>query len=145
MRKAFDDHDNNITMGPSNYTSTLDKFAVIAFNWLSHDREISEPLVASYLLNLPNHYSMKEIVKTINIALFQVKFLLILNSQNFNQSDDIVRVDGSKIWPCLMYEHYAHRSFAFDRISIYKYLRFVLIKKWSQQQWGDCNFADGHR
>ncbi len=32
MRKAFDDHDNNITTGLSNYTPTLDKFALKAFN-----------------------------------------------------------------------------------------------------------------
>ncbi len=84
VRKAFDDHDNNITTGPSNYTPTLDKFALKAFNRLSHDREISRPLVASYLLNLSDHYSPKAIMKTINIALLQAKFSLILNGQNFN-------------------------------------------------------------
>ncbi len=87
----------------------------------------SGPLVVSYLLNLPDHYSLKAIVKTINIALLQAKFLLILNSQNFNQSDDIVHVDDTKIRPCSMYEYYAHRGSAFDRISIYKYLQFVSI------------------
>ncbi len=44
-----------------------------------------------------------------------------------------------------MYEHYAHRGFAFDRISIYKYLRFISIVKQSQQQGGDYEFADGYR
>ncbi len=63
VRKAFDNHDNNIATGPSNYTLTLDKFALKAFNRLSHDREISGPLVASYLLNLLDHYSPKAIVK----------------------------------------------------------------------------------
>ncbi len=145
VRKPFDDHENNITTGPSNYTSTLDQFALKAFNQLTHDREISGPLVASYLLNLLNHYFPKAIVKTINIALLQVKFSLILNSQNFNQSDDIVRVDGTKIRPCSMYKHYAHRGSAFDRISIYKYLQFVSIVKRSQQQGGDYEFTDGHR
>ncbi len=36
-------------------------------------------------------------MKTINIALLQAKFLLILNGQNLNQSDDIVRVGDTKI------------------------------------------------
>ena len=108
--------------GPSNNTPIFDKFALKVFNQLFHDEEISGPPVASYLLNLPDHYSLKAIVKTINIALLQAKFLLILNSQNFNQSDDIVCVDSTKIRPCLIYEHYAYRGSAFDRISIYKYL-----------------------
>ncbi len=145
VRKAFDNYDNNITTGSSNYTLTLDKFTLKAFNQLSHDREINGPLVASYWLNLPNHYFLKVIVKTINIALLQAKFLLILNSQNFNQSDDIVCIDSTKIRLYSIYKHYAYRDSAFDRISIYKYLQFVFIVKQSQQQEGDCKFADGHR
>ncbi len=145
VRKTFDNHDNNITTGPSNYTLTLDKFALKAFNWLSHDQEISGPLVASYLLNLPDHYSPKAIVKIWNIALLQVKFLLILNGQNFNQLDNIVRVDGNKIRPYSMYEYYAYRGSALDKISIYKYLQFVSIVKRSQHQGDDYKFADGHR
>ncbi len=129
MKKAFNDHDNKITTGPSNYTPTLDKFALKAFNQLSHDRKISGPLVASSLLNLPDHYLPKAIVKTINIALLQAKLLLILNCQNFNQSDNIIRVDSIKIRLCSMYEHYTHCGSAFDRISIYKYLQFVSIVK----------------
>ena len=82
-RKAFDNHDNNITTSPSNYTSTLDQFVVKASNWLFHDRKISRPLVASYLLNLLNHYFPKAIVKTINIALLQAKFSLLLNGKSF--------------------------------------------------------------
>ncbi len=70
VRKAFDYHDNNITTGFSNYIPTLDKFAWKVFNQLSHDWEISRPLVASHLLNLPDHYSAKVIIKIINIALF---------------------------------------------------------------------------
>ncbi len=74
MRKAFDNHDNNITISPSNYTPTLNKFALKEFNWLSHDWEICRPLIASYLLNLPDYYFVKAIVKTIHIALLQGKF-----------------------------------------------------------------------
>ncbi len=68
VKKAFDDHDKDSTNSPANYTHSLDKFALKAFNRLSHDREISGPLVASYLLNLPDHYSLKVNMKTINIA-----------------------------------------------------------------------------
>ncbi len=44
-----------------------------------------------------------------------------------------------------MYKHYAHHDSAFDRISIYKYLQFVYIVKWSQQQGGNYKFADSYR
>ena len=145
VRKAFNNHDNNITTCPSNYTPTLDKFALKVFNQLFHDQEINRPLVASYLLNLLDHYSLKAIVKNINIALFQTKFLLILNGKNFNQLDEIICVDGTKIRPCSIYEHYTYRGSIFDRISIYKYLQFISIVKLSQQQWGDYEFVDSHR
>ena len=129
VRKAFDDHDNNIMTSSSNYTPILDKFALKAFNQLSYNWEISRPLIASYLLNLSNHYSPKVIVKIINIALLQAKFLLILNSKSFNQSDNIVRIDDTKIRPYLIYEYYMHRGSTFDKISIYKYLQFVFFVK----------------
>ena len=134
MKKAFDNHDNNIMTGPSNYIPTFDKFALKVFNQLSHNWKISRLLAASYLLNLLDHYFTKIIVKTINIALLQAKFSLILNDKSFNQLDNIVHIDGTKIRPCSMYKHYAYRAFAFDKISIYKYLQFVSIIKQSQQQ-----------
>ena len=129
VRKAFNNRDNNITTSFFNYIPTLDKFALKVFNQLSHNREISRPLVTSYLVNLPDHYFSKAIMKTINTALFQAKFSLILNNKNFNQSDNIVCVNDTKIWSCSMYNYYAHRGFIFDTISIYKYLQFVSIVK----------------
>ncbi len=131
-RKGFNNHDNNITTGFSNYTSTLNKFALKAFNWLFHDREISWPLVASYLLNLPHPYSPNVIITMINIALLQAKFLLILNCKSFNQSNNIVNIDGTKIRPCSIYEYYMHCNSLFNRISIYKYLQYDSIVKQSQ-------------
>lgn len=110
VRKTFDNHDKDLITNPSNFILTLNKFALKAYNLLSHNREMSGLLVASYLLNLPDHYSPKAIVKSINIALMQAKFSLILDGQSFNQSDNIVHVDSTKVWPCLIYKHYAYRS-----------------------------------
>ncbi len=122
VKKAFDDHDKDSTNSLANYIPSLDKFTLKVFNQLSPDREISRPLVASYLLDLLDHYSPKVNMKTINIATLRAKFSLILNGQTFNQSDDIVRVDGTKIQPCSIYNHYAHCGSAFDKINIYEYL-----------------------
>lgn len=111
---------------------------------MSHNREVSGPLVASFLLDLLDHYSPKAVVKTINITLLKSKFLLILSGQNFNQSNDIVCVNGAKVRPCSMYEHYAHRGLLFENISIYEYFRFVFIVKRSQQQSTDYEFDKEH-
>ena len=48
VRKAFDDRDKP-GPGPPSYTPTLDKFSLKAFNRLSHDREVSGPLVVGFL------------------------------------------------------------------------------------------------
>ena len=132
MKKAFDNYDNKLTIHSSNDTSTLAKFALKAFKWLSYNRETSRFLIASYLLNLPNYFSPKAIVKTNNITFLQVNFLWILDGKNFNQSDHIVRVDDIKVRLCSIYKHYIYRSSAFIIISIYKYWQFVFIVKQSQ-------------
>ena len=125
VKKTID----NLTTSFSNYTPTLNKFILKTFNQLFYNWEISRLLIVSYLLNLFNHYFLKTMIKTINIVLFQAKFLLILNSKSFNYLDNIVYVHSIKIWLCLIYKYYMHCSFAFNRISIYKYLQFVSIIK----------------
>lgn len=89
-RKVFDNHNKDLTCTSTNYIPIFDKFTLKAFNQLSYNQEISRRLVASYLPNPPDHYFRKKNMKKINIALLQAKFLLILNDQSFNQSDDIM-------------------------------------------------------
>ena len=108
MKKTFKKHDKNLTSTSTNYIPTLDKFSLKAFNWLSYKHKVSGPLFASYLFDLPDHYSPKAIVKLININLLKIKFLLILNDKNFNQSNNIVCVNGAKVRMYFIYKHYAH-------------------------------------
>ncbi len=66
VKKAYDDMQlsaNVITNLPP------DKFAFRAFNRLVYDREISGLLVASYLLRLPDHYTLLDNIKFINLAI----------------------------------------------------------------------------
>ena len=63
VRKIFKDHDKNPTSTSANYIPMLDKFTLKAINWLSYNHEVSGPLVASYLLDLLDHYFPKAIVK----------------------------------------------------------------------------------
>lgn len=60
-------------------------------------------------------------MKTINIALLKIKFELIQGGQDFNQLDDIMRVDNKKVRPCSMYKHYLYHVLVFQKLSIYKY------------------------
>ncbi len=79
MKKTFNNHDKDLINSSTNKTFFLAKFTLKLFNQLSYDRKIWRPLVASYLLDLLDHYSLKTNMKTINIALLQIKFSLILN------------------------------------------------------------------
>lgn len=94
VRKVFEDLNNRSQT--TNNQQRMDKFALKAFNCLSHNWKVGDPLIASFLLGFPNHYSATAPVKTINIAILKIKFQLIVSSQDFNQSDDIVRVDDNQ-------------------------------------------------
>lgn len=76
-------------------------------------------------------------MKTINITLLQAKFLLMLNDESFNQSNNTVYINNIKTLPYSIYKYYIYRGFVFDKISIYKYLQIVSIVKQSQQKDGD--------
>lgn len=71
VRKAFDNYDNVSIPILAAYTPTFNKLALKTFNQISHNWEMSGPLVASYLLNFADHYSKMVILKIINIALIQ--------------------------------------------------------------------------
>ena len=66
VKKVFKNLD--IKSGLANAISSLDKFALKEFNQLFHNCKVSGPLIASFLLGLPDYYSPTIVVKTINIA-----------------------------------------------------------------------------
>lgn len=101
---------------------------------MSQNWEINRKLVASFLFDLSNHNSLQAIIKIINIILLKTKFLLILNSHNFNQSNNIVHVKNTRIRLYIIYKYYAHHDFILDKISIYEYIQFVSIMNQSQEQ-----------
>ncbi len=53
----------------------LDKFALRTFNRLPYNRQISGPLVASYLLGLLANYTLSDNIKSINLATLRKCFL----------------------------------------------------------------------
>lgn len=51
-----------------------DKFALIAFNRFAYEREISSPLIASYLHGLLDYYILSKNVKFINLFILWKRF-----------------------------------------------------------------------
>lgn len=131
IRKAFKDFD--IKSGTTNTLLGLDKLALNAFDWLSHNRKVSRPLVASFFLDLPDHYFPTVVMKTINILLLKTKFDLTLSGQYLNQSDNIIRIYDRKVGPYLMYDDYIYRGPTFQKLSIYEYYQCVFFVKRLQQ------------
>ena len=79
VRKILEDYNKNSSSSFINYILILVEFVSKIFYWLSYNKEVSGPLAASFLLNLPNYYSLKAIVKTINPVLLKIKFQMILS------------------------------------------------------------------
>ncbi len=71
VKKAY--HDMQPSANVSLHVAP-NKFALRAFNRLAYDWKISGPLVASYLLGLPDHYTLSDNVKSINLAIFRKRF-----------------------------------------------------------------------
>ena len=141
IRKAFEDQDK-ANPGPLSYTPNLDKFSLKAFNRLSHNRKISRPMVAGFLLDLPDHYTPNTPIKSINISVLKNKFLLLISRQNFNTINDIAHVNSGKVSPYSMFEHYSHKGLYFLKLSLYEYYKVVSVVKRECKQEGDYEFDD---
>lgn len=48
----------------------FDKFVFKAFNYLIYNQKINNLLVASYLLKLPNYYTLLNNIKFLNLVIF---------------------------------------------------------------------------
>ena len=117
VKKVFENQDNPGPW-PLSYTPNLDKFLLKAFNWLSHNYEVSRRLVVGFLLDLPDYYTLNVPVKSINISVLKNKFLLLGSRQNFNTTNDIISVNGTKIPPYFMLKYYTHRGLCFLKLSL---------------------------
>ena len=123
---------------------TLDKFLLKAFNRLSYNRGVSGPLVAGFLLDLSDHYTPNAPIILINLFVLKTKFLLLISRQNFNTTNDVARVNGGKVRPYSMFEHYQYRGLCFLQLSLYEYYRVILVVKSGQKQREDYKFDDTH-
>lgn len=106
VKKAYDDM--QLSSADVITHVALDEFALKAFNCLAYYREISGPLVASYLLGLPDHYTLSNNVKSINLAILWNRFpefaLHIYKPRS--AVDDFVRLRCQTLAPLTMFDYY---------------------------------------
>ncbi len=143
VKKAYDN------MQPSaNVSSHVapDKFALRAFNRLTYDREISGPLVASYLLGLPDHYTLSDNVKSINLSILRKRFpgfaLHIYESRS--NVDDFVQLRRQTSAPPTMFDHYHCRGISLQKFCLFVYMRVVNIYPQKLANSSDIEFKPSH-
>lgn len=124
-----------------------DKFALRAFNRLAYDREISGPLVASHLLALPDHYTLSDNVKSINLSLLCQRFpefaLRLYGSRS--DVDDLVRLRRQTSAPSTTFDHYCGRGSRLQNFCLFVYMRVIGIYPRKLAIQGDIEFAPSHR
>ena len=89
-----------------------DKFALRVFNRLAYNREISGPLIASYLLMLLNNYSLSDNVKSINLVNFWKhfsKFALHIYKPR-SATDNFLRLWHQTSAPSTIFDHYYYQK-----------------------------------
>ena len=73
-----------------------------------------------FLLNLPDYYILNALVKSINIFMLKIKFLLLISEQYFNTTNHITHVNSSKMGSYSIFEHYYHKGLYFLQLFLYE-------------------------
>ncbi len=126
VKKAYDDMQSS-----ANVVTNIspDKFALRAFNHLAYDREISGPLVASHLFGLPNHYTLSDNVKSINLTILRKRFpefaLYIYKIRS--TIDDLLRLWHQTSAPPTMFDHYRCHGSRLQNFCLFVYMRVIGI------------------
>jgi hypothetical protein len=124
----------------------LDKFALRAFNRLSGDQEISGPQAASYILDLPDYYTLPTQVRRLNLYQFRSRFKYIagLAPGTFTHEDEVARFTGADGRPCNILDHYQFRGPLLLSFCLYEYAKLVTIKRKSLATSEDIPFTPDH-
>ena len=114
-----------------NQTSTLgdhDKFALRAFNWISHEREISSPLAANILLKLPEYYTPGNMtLKKISTDSIRHKFQAIVFPGFSDNLKTRHRIGKSARKPATLFDYYQYRGSQFDSFLLFDYMKLVTV------------------
>ena len=132
VRKAYEDAQSKATATGSSLPvrhADLDKFALRTFNRLAYEREVSGPLAASCLLDLPDHYSHDISLRRINLNLLRSRFVSIIfhGSTILQSSDDDATFTGFVQPPACMFEHYRCRGIHLSEFCLYAYFATISV------------------
>ena len=107
----------------------LDKFALRTFNRFAYNWEISGPLVASYLLSLPDYYILSDNVKSINLTIlwkcfweFALHFYETRSSVN-----NFLQFRRQSSTPPTMFDCYCCQRSRLQNFCLFMYMRVISI------------------
>lgn len=126
----------------------LRKFALRAFNCLVYNRNISGPLLASYLFELPNHYSLLNNVKSINLAIFQKyfsKFVLHIYDKPRSNIDNFIQLwHQTSTFPTIFDHHYCWGS-TLQKFCFFVYIYIISIYSQKLANSSDIESKSSHQ
>lgn len=123
-----------------------DKFTFRAFNCLVYTQEISSSLVASYLLGLPNHYTLSNNVKSINLAFLQKQFAEfgLRTYKAIADVDNLVRLRRQISAPFTTFNHDWGRDSKLYKFCFFEYMHVISIYRRKLAISGNIEFASSH-
>ncbi len=143
VKKAY----NNMQLSVNVITNMLpDKFALKTFNYLVYNWEISSLLVASYLLGLPNHYTLLDNVKSINLAILQKcfsEFALYIYKTRLTV-DDFLRLRRQISASPIIFDHYHCQGSRFQNFYLFIYIYVISIYLQKLETSSDIKFESSH-
>ena len=149
VRKAYEDAtDQRIEDGSTGVVqrARIDKFALRAFNRLAYDREISGPLAANTLLDLPEYFTPKKIIRKINLWALRKRFSRIIfgGSADKDVAEDFILFERSRQLPSSKFDDSNWRGAELAAYSFYDYLKTITVIPNKDIKSGDIFFATNH-
>lgn len=126
----------------------MEKFALRAFYRLTGDREVSGPQAASYLLDLPDYYTLhpKAKIRRLNLGQLRLRFQRIIMAEPglIWGEEEQTRVIKAKKAPQSLFNHYYWRGPSFSDFCLYEYFKLVDVKSMTQATSRDIRFLPEH-
>lgn len=123
-----------------------DKFALSTFNRLAYNREISGLLVASYLIRLPDHYTLLDNMKSINLAIFWKRFSEF-TLQIYKPKlavNDFIKLRRQISAFLSMFNHYCCWKSKLQNFCFFIYVHVVSIFPWQFANSSDIEFESSY-
>lgn len=124
----------------------IDKFVLCTFNCFAYDWEISSPLTANTLFDLPEYFTLKKIIKKINLWALYKRFSKIIFGESVDKDvvEDFILFKRSKQLPNSKFDDYNWKSAELVAYFFYDYLKTITVIQSKDIKSGDISFAANH-